>query len=119
MNLSRDQQQLATKTLIQLARQESNHAEKWLLLSAAHVAGQTVLALHISTHLAMLSLAWREKRWAESWGQLMRLILVPLGHALGTLPLGNPGTANVSAFKALPVAHELQMKIQNALKHSL
>lgn len=118
MQLSQYQRHYATKHLIKLARQENDHAEKWLFLAAAHVAGQTILPLHVATHWAMLSLAWQEKRWGEAWGQWVRLILVPIGHVLGRLPSGNPGTANVNAFKAFPVPNGLRIRIEQALINS-
>ena len=41
----------------------------------------------------MLALAARERDVRETAGQLFRILLVPLGHLSGRLPLGNPGRA--------------------------
>ena len=46
----------------------------------------------------MLALAARERDVRGAAGQLFRILLVPLGHLSGRLPLGNPGRATVSAF---------------------
>lgn len=83
-------------------------AQRWLLLEAAHVVGQTRLVPHTRVHLLMLSLGWETRNWAELAGQVLRLCLVPLGHWLGRLPLGNPGSARVSAFAAQPVSPEIR-----------
>lgn len=81
--------------------------QQWLLLEAAHVVGQTRLLPHLKTHTHMLQLAWRCRQWQEAAGQVLRLLLVPPGHALGRLPLGNPGRANVSAFQTMPVRADI------------
>jgi hypothetical protein len=39
-------------------------------------------------------------------GQLLRLLLVPLGHLSGRFPLGNTGRSHVSAFRPMSVAPE-------------
>jgi hypothetical protein len=38
----------------------------------------------------------------------MRIALVPVGHLLGRLPVGNTGGANVSAFKPMAIPPELE-----------
>ena len=40
------------------------------------------------------------------WAQLLRLLLVPLGHVTGRLPLGNPGTSRVNPFRPMPLTPE-------------
>jgi Protein of unknown function (DUF3703) len=84
------------------------------LLCAAHIAGQFVITLHIQTHRAMLSLAWQHKQWAEVVGQLLRLALIPPGHLLQRLPIGNTGRANISAFKSMTPPLRLQRLIDEA-----
>jgi hypothetical protein len=78
------------------------------------VVGQTRLRPHLKTHLHMLGLAWRCRQWPEAAGQVLRLLLVLPGHALGRLPLGNPGRANVSAFVAMPVRADIARVIAHA-----
>jgi hypothetical protein len=100
--------------LLKQARAATDTQAQWDLLSAAHIAGQTGLILHWRTHIAMLSLAWQERNWAECAGQLLRLALVPIGQTLGRLPLGNTGRADVNALKPMPVSPHLQRLIDNA-----
>ncbi|WP_372658625.1 DUF3703 domain-containing protein [Hydrogenophaga sp.] len=87
---------------------------RWLLLEAAHVQGQTRIGPHGRVHLHMLALAWETRAWREVAGQVFRLLLVPLGHALGRLPLGNPGSARVSAFQPMALTPEIRGCLQAA-----
>jgi hypothetical protein len=89
-------------------------AQRWLLLEAAHVVGQTRLRPHWRTHGLMLDLAWRSRDGKEIVGQLLRLLLVPVGHALGRLPLGNPGRSNVSALRPMTVREDITAVIERA-----
>jgi hypothetical protein len=86
--------------------------QAWHLLEALHVIGQTRLVPHARTHGLMLALAWRTRDLAEVNGQLLRLLLVPLGHLLGRLPLGNTGRSHVGAFRPMSVAPELRATIR-------
>ncbi|MFM2274384.1 MAG: hypothetical protein RL211_256 [Pseudomonadota bacterium] len=86
-------------------------AQAWHLLEAMHVLGQTRLLPHTQTHWLMLGLSWRTRDFAEWVGQLFRLLLVPLGHLLGRLPLGNNGRASVSAFQPMAVPPALMATI--------
>lgn len=100
--------------LIREASEADSTEQTWLSLEAAHVVGQIHFKLHWQTHAHMLVLAWRTRDWPEATGQLIRLALVPLGHLSGRLPLGNPGRATVSAFKAVAVRPELAALIDRA-----
>lgn len=90
----------------------SDLAQAWHLLEALHVLGQTRLAPHVRTHGLMLALAWQTRNLGEVNGQLLRLLLVPLGHLLGRLPLGNTGRSHIGAFRPMPVAQELLATIR-------
>ena len=87
---------------------------RWRMLEAAHVVGQHDLRLHVHSHAAMFRLAATERDGAEAAGQLLRLALVPLGHALGRLPAGNIGRATVNAFAPMPVSDALRRTIAHA-----
>ena len=78
--------------------------QRWLWLEAAHVMGQTDSALHWRAHARMLGFAWQLHNWPEVAGQILRIALVPLGHLLRRLPLGNSGRSDVSAFRPMKVA---------------
>jgi hypothetical protein len=118
MKLSHAGRQRVVQNLLEQVRHTTDLSEKWQLLAAAHVAGQSVFQLHAQTHQAMLALAWQHKNWQEVLGQILRLTLVPLGHATGRLPLGNPGTADVSALQPMPVPSALITRIERALATS-
>lgn len=79
-----------------------NEEARWAWLTAAHIVGQHVYALHWRNHVAMLGFSLRQRDYGEAAVQIFRLVLVPLGHLLDKLPAGNPGRATVSAF--LPMA---------------
>ena len=84
----------------------------WHLLEALHVLGQARLVPHAQSHWFMLGLAWRTRNLSEVSGQMMRVLLVPLGHLLGRLPMGNTGRASVNAFRPMPVAPDLLVTIR-------
>ena len=102
------------QALIRQVKRAHSVSTKWQLLEAAHVVGQTQLKPHLQTHALMLTLAWQTGEPKEVMGQLFRLVLVPIGHLFGRLPLGNPGRSNVSAFRAMSVRPDLLAVIQSA-----
>lgn len=93
-------------------------ARAWHLLEVLHVLGQARLVAHARTHGLMFALAWRTRHLAEMKGQLLRLLLVPLGHLLGRLPMGNTGRSTVSAFLPMPVGPELRQTIREFQRQS-
>lgn len=88
--------------------------ERWSLLMAAHVVGQSALRLHLHSHWTMLALAARSRDGREAVGQLLRLALVPFGHLTGRLPRGNVGRATVSAFAPMRPSPGLRRLIADA-----
>ena len=116
MELTLEQRHRATDALLREASRVLDARAHWELLSAAHIAGQAVLGLHLRVHCAMLGAAWRERDRHEIWGQALRLALVPLGHALGRLPTGNTGRADVSAFAPMAVSVRAQALIEQVLQ---
>jgi hypothetical protein len=78
------------------------------LLERAHVLGQDRLAKHWTVHVWMLRVGWRRSDVHEVAGQLLRLVLTPLGHLTGRLPAGNTGGSNISPFATLPVPPDVQ-----------
>lgn len=90
-------------------------ATRWHWLEAAHVLGQTRLSLHWRSHTAMLRYALQQRDLREAAGQLLRLALVPLGHALARLPMGNIGRARVSAFAPMAPRTDITPLIDEAL----
>ena len=102
------------RALLSQHQQSLDPERRWLLLEAMHVVGQTHFVPHWISHWRMLAQALEEGDRVEMLGQLMRLALVPVGHALGRLPLGNPGRANVSAFKPMEVSEDIARVIAEA-----
>ena len=78
-----------------------------LLLQRAHVLGQRDIGLHLRVHLLMLRAAWALRDGREVCGQLLRLVLLPIGHLSGRLPQGNIGTSDVSAFEPMALPPDL------------
>jgi len=76
-------------------------------LQRAHVLAQRDFGPHLAVHLRMLRVAWALRDGREVRGQLLRVLLVPIGHLSGRLPLGNTGASNVNAFMPMPVSPEL------------
>lgn len=86
------------------------------LLERAHVLGQSQLGRHWTVHVWMLRVGWRLGDLREVAGQVLRLVLTPLGHLTGRLPAGNTGGSNVSAFASLPVSPDLQKQLRDEKK---
>lgn len=78
------------------------------LLEEAHVLGQRHLATHLNAHLWMLRVGIKRRDAHEVIGQLVRLLLAPIGNLTDNLPIGNTGGANVPASRQMPIAPELQ-----------
>lgn len=78
----------------------------WACLEAAYILGQRKTKLHVDTHLAMLTLAWRTRDRREFLGQLARLLAATLATWLW-VPTGNTGRSDVSPFKRLPLSMDL------------
>ena len=79
----------------------------WHHLERAHIVAQLRLGPHCTSHLRMLQLATRQRDWRELRGQVLRLVLAPLGNLTGKLPRGNTGRADVSAFSPMPYPDDL------------
>lgn len=77
-------------------------------LERAHVIGQTFVGAHTRSHWLMLKLEIRRRRIAAAFGQVVRLVLGVIGSAVGVVPVGNTGGSDISMFKRLPIAPDLQ-----------
>ena len=114
--MNREQQRRVYDRLVEgfHASQHQGIEQRWQWLMAAHVVGQMDFRLHMHSHVSMLGFAARNRDWREAAGQLFRLALVPLGHAVGRLPAGNIGRATVSAFRPMPLSPQIQDLIGEA-----
>lgn len=90
----------------------NNATSAFAALERAHVLGQLDFVPHLRVHWQMLRVGWAVSDWREVTGQLTRLALVPVGHLVGRLPVGNTGGANVSAFKSMPISPELEQLLK-------
>lgn len=82
-------------------------------LERAHVLGQLDFVPHLRVHWQMLRVGWAARDRREVTGQLLRIALVPVGHLVGRLPVGNTGGANVSAFRPMAIPPDLEPLIQD------
>jgi hypothetical protein len=80
-------------------------------LERAHILGQTFVGAHAKIHWLMLKLELGRGRLLAACGQLIRLLLGILGSAVGVVPTGNTGGTDISMFKRLPIAPDLQQLI--------
>jgi len=83
-------------------------------LERAHVIGQAFVRPHAKAHWLMFTLEIRRGRLAAAVGQAVRIILGIVGSAVGVIPVGNTGGTDISMFKRLPIAPELQKIIDGS-----
>lgn len=83
-------------------------------LERAHIIGQTFVGAHAKSHWLMLTLEIRRRRFAAAFGQAVRLVLGVIGSAIGVVPIGNTGGTDISMFKRLPIAPDLQKIIEGS-----
>ena len=109
--------QIAFRQTLRQARLDFDRGElaaAFAQLERAHILGQRALGAHLRVHGWMLRIAIARRDAREMRGQLWRLLLTPLGHLSGRLPVGNTGGANVSAFAAMPIPADLQAILHDA-----
>ncbi len=95
------------------ARRLGEVSVAWAALEREHIIGQPYLGAHFRCHLSMLGFAIELRDWRELRGQILRLLLAPLGNALGRLPVGNNGRSNVSAFAPMEIPADLTARIES------
>jgi hypothetical protein len=78
-------------------------------LEDAHVIGQHSTYLHCLAHFHMLKHGIKHRDPKEIIGQVFRLVGALTKTAIGFIPAGNTGGANVSPFKPLPISHDNQV----------
>jgi Protein of unknown function (DUF3703)/YtkA-like len=83
-------------------------------LERAHVLGQTSTIEHLRVHWRMFSLARRNQWTGSAAGQLWRLVAAAVFTPLGLVPQGNTGWSDVSGFRRMSIAPELQRLIDRA-----
>lgn len=83
-------------------------------LERAHVLGQASTREHVRVHWRMFRWALRERDAREATGQLLRIVGAATKTAIGFVPHGNTGGANVSPFRRMPIAPDLAEQIARA-----
>lgn len=83
-------------------------------LERAHVIGQESTYWHVKVHGLMLLWAVRNHSVREALGQVLRIVGAATKTAMGLVPQGNTGGANVSPFRKMPIASDLAALIQKA-----
>ncbi len=74
----------------------------------AHVLGQFFVFPHVRSHIWMFFIGIRTGDFNEIKGQLIRIPLGMIGSALGKVPLGNTGGANIKLSTTLPIPDDLK-----------
>ena len=91
----------------QCARVRGDPACAFTYLERAHILGQRLTSLHVSTHIAMLRLGWSRRDLREVVGQITRILAAALFSRIW-VPIGNTGGANVPAMRPMPIPAELR-----------
>ena len=78
-------------------------------LERSHILGQSITYEHTRVHWLMLKIGWKRKDLREIFGQCFRIIGASTKTPFGIYPTGNTGGANVSPFKPMPIAEDLQV----------
>lgn len=87
---------------------QGNLKNAWNHLERAHIIGQKYPYAHSYVHWKMLRFGFKIKSGKEILGQIPRLIFGGVKSFVGTIPVGNPGGANVPPLKPFPLEQELQ-----------
>lgn len=91
-----------------------NLTSAWNHLERAHILGQRYPFSHSYVHWKMLQFGFKIKNRKEIFGQIPRLVFGGVKSFVGTIPTGNPGGANISALKSVPIDSELKAIFQKA-----
>nr|WP_060985552.1 DUF3703 domain-containing protein [uncultured Acidovorax sp.] len=83
-------------------------------LERAHVLGQASTVQHVRVHVRMLLWGLKQKSRREVAGQVLRIVGAVTKTAIGWVPAGNTGGANVSPIKPLPIPEDLRRTIERA-----
>jgi hypothetical protein len=93
---------------------EGDATQSFRHLERAHVLGQASTVQHVRVHVQMLLWALRHRVFREARGQVLRIVGAATKTAIGWIPSGNTGGANISPFKPLPIPADLQRVLRSA-----
>lgn len=77
-------------------------------LERAHVLGQRNAVRHTINHWWMLKVGFRQRNGREILGQIVRITVAGIGSAIGRVPIGNTGGANVKILQVMSIPADLQ-----------
>lgn len=100
-----------------IAFSQNNNEAGFKSLEDAHVIGQHSTYHHTVVHYQMLKFGVKERDLKEVFGQIFRIIGALTKTAIGLLPEGNTGGANVSPFKPMPIS-QANKAILAEIKHA-
>lgn len=89
------------------AMKTQNYSLAWHHLERAHILGQRYPVPHSEVHWKMLLFGIRIKNMKEVFGQIPRLLVGGVKSFVGTIPVGNPGGANVPPMRPFPIEEDL------------
>lgn len=99
---------------LQIATLAPDAASQFSHLERAHILSQYSTRDHVAVHMAMLRWGLRQRDWRETAGQVVRIVGAATKTAIGWVPVGNTGGANVSPIKPMPLPDDLAEIIARA-----
>ena len=96
------------------ARKAGDTTAEFHHLENAHVIGQESTYWHVKVHVMMFLWSLRNADPREFVGQLLRIVGAATKTAVGLIPQGNTGGANISPFRPLPLKPEHRRIIEQA-----
>jgi hypothetical protein len=81
-------------------------------LARAHILSQRHTMQHVYVHWRMLRLGASVNAWREVLGQASRIVAAAIFSRIW-IPEGNPGRANVSAMKPMPIPDDLRAILES------
>ncbi|WP_280331133.1 DUF3703 domain-containing protein [Nocardia wallacei] len=90
------------------AKHASSPNQRWVHLERAHILSQPDPWPHTRNHVAMLTLAVRQRDRREALGQILRIVVAAPGSLSGRYPDGNTGRATVGLRQPMPLPADLQ-----------
>ncbi|MDT0595437.1 DUF3703 domain-containing protein [Glaciecola petra] len=108
MNFTQSATPYVNKKMKQANDSFSNHDLEagFKALEDAHVIGQHSTYHHTVVHYQMLKFGLKQRDNKEVFGQIIRIMGALTKTAIGLLPEGNTGGANVNPFKPMPISPE-------------
>lgn len=98
------------------AESEGRLDESFRHLERAHVLAQRSTREHVRVHGRMFAWARRRHDRREALGQVIRLVGAATKTALGLVPEGNTGGANVSPFRRIEIPPDLRAILSSVSK---